>query len=258
MTFPKPPNQPIRNRDMPPPSSPIGPVAPPPLVTPVPVENEQGKLTETEVDYILRTSLRPDHLEDPNILRFISSYMRCRNAAQAARESGLSTPHRSGANIRAMPDVHQAITRLTEKSVMKYGFDASEVIERVKEISALDPVEFENEDGSYKNKLSDIAPESRRAIKKLKVRNLFGTDANGMKTIVGEIIEIEMWDKMKGLELLGREKQIFKETTRVEHDITSNMASVLLDSKRRAEEKYSEVIDVTPQLNPGGSDVIKE
>lgn len=234
---------------MPPPTPPsTAPIPPPQAQIPLPqcppIGNEQGKLTESETSQILRTSLLPEHHEDPNILRFIAAYMRCRNTAQAQREAGLEG--RAGYNLRQRPDIHLAITRLTEKSVMKYGFDANEVIERVKEIAGLDPIEFENQDGSYKNKMSDIPPEARRAIKKFKVRNLFGEDPNGMKTIIGEIIEVEMWDKTKAIELLGREKDLFKETRKIEHDVTSNMAAVLLDSKRRAEDKMMEILDVTP------------
>lgn len=206
--------------------------------------NEQGKLSEDETHFILQSSLLAEHREDPNVLRFIANYLRCRDAKQAAKEAGLTW--QAGVNLRARPDIHLAITRLTEKSVMKYGFDATEVVERVKEIAGFDPIELENPDGSFKKHLKDIAPEARRVIKKLKVKNLFETDPNGMKVLVGEIIEYEFWDKMKGVELLGREKDLFKETRKVEHDVTANMASVLLESAQRGSAR-AEAIDVTPR-----------
>lgn len=120
---------------------------------------------------------------------------------------------------------------------MKYGYDANEVIERVKEIMDVDVIEFENPDGSFKTHLSQLAPETRRAIKKFKAKNLYGADANGMKIVIGQLLEVELWDKLKSAELLGREKSIFKETKKVEHDITTNMAHVLLESKRMADER---------------------
>lgn len=219
-------------------------VAPTPIPTPE-IETKNGKLSEDETAYILRSTLLPEHHEDPNVLRFIAGYMRCRNATQAAREAGLHA--RAGANLRSRPDIHRCLTALSEKSMMKYGFDASEIIERVKEISGIDPIEFENDDGSYKTHMKDIAPEVRRAIKRFKVKNLYQTDPNGMQYKVGEIIEVELYDKMKGLELLGREKQIFKETKVTTHDITENMAAALLESSKRGADRR-EAIDVTPQI----------
>jgi hypothetical protein len=70
-----------------------------------------------------------------------------------------------------------------------------------------------------------------------------------MKVLAGQIIEVEFWDKMKAVELLGREKDIFKESKKITHDLTANMSSVLLESKKRAEEASMELAkDVTPQV----------
>lgn len=209
------------------------PLAPP---KPPPIDSVNGRLSEDETTFILRTTLLPEHREDPNVLRFIAGYIRCRDARQAAVEAGLDP--RSGANLRARPDIHLAITKLSEKSVMKYGFDASEVIEKIKEIVNVDPVDFLRPDGSYKM-LHEMAPEARRAIKKFKAKNLFEKDPNGMPVQIGVLVEIELWDKMKGSELLGREKEIFVEKKKVEHDISANMGSFLLESKKRAEDRQA-------------------
>lgn len=203
-----------------------------------------GALTENEADIIFKTTLRPEHRDDPNVLRFISNYMRCRDARQAAKEAGL-TPN-SGTVLRNRPDIHDCIEKLTLKSVQKYGYDATEVIERVKEIAGIDPIEFENPDGTYKTSLAHIAPETRRAIKKFKCKNIFETDPNGMKIVVGQLIEVELWNKMHAIELLGKEKEIFKQKTTVEHDLSNRMADILLESKQRADTHVSNMIDVTP------------
>ena len=169
-----------------------------------------GRLTEEEIRFIMNKTLAPEHRGDPNVIRFISSYLGCRNSRQAAQEAGLEP--RSGLALRNRPDIHDCITEITQRSLIKYGYDANEIIERVKEIAGIDPVEFENPDGSYKTRLSDLSPETRRAIKKFKVKNLYDDDPNGMKTKIGEIIEVELYDKMKSLELLGKEKKLFKDT----------------------------------------------
>ncbi len=196
-----------------------------------------GKLTEDEVQFILQSVLRYEQREDPKVIKFIMAYLVCRSAPQAAREAGFDSAKASywGNKLRMTPEIHDAITKLTAKAVMKYGYDASEIIERVKEISNFDPIEFENPDGSYKTHLSMVSPEARRAIKKFKVKNIFGKDANDVPCVIGQLIEVEVWDKLKSHELLGREKNIMKETKVVEHDITKNMSSHLLESRKRAE-----------------------
>lgn len=207
------------------------------------VSETDKRLSDKEFHYITKQYLRPDQLDNPKLLVFIASYMENRHQAQAARDAGLDG---KGSYLRSRPEIHACIEALTAKAVQKFGFDASEVIERMKEIGIVDPLEFENPDGSYKTHLSMVSPEVRRAIKEFTVKNIFGTDANGMPIVVGQLINVKLHDKLKGLELLGREKNIFKETKVLTHDVTSNMASLLLASKERANAReVGEVLEVT-------------
>lgn len=192
---------------------------------------QNGALSENETSIILSTTLRPEHRDDPLVIAWIAAYMRCRDVRQAAMEVGIDP--RSGRNLRARPDIHLAISKLTDKSLMKYGFDATEIVERVKEISDFDPIEMERPDGSYKNKMSEIAPEARRVIKKMKVKNIYAKDPNGIPYVEGQIIEYEFYDKMKAHEMLGQEKDVFKPKSVVEHDVSKRMADVLLESAAR-------------------------
>ena len=212
-----------------------------------------GLLGDDAVSAILRDHLRPEHQTDENVLKFIQNYMVCRSRTQAAKEAGL--PARSGHYLLTRPDIHAAIKALTLASVTKYGFDASEVVERVKEIAFVDIAEFQNEDGSYKTSLAGLSPETRRAVKKFKVKNIYENDPNGMQVKVGELIEVEMWDKMKSLELLGREEDLFKETKKVQHDVTNNMAAVLLDSSKRADERIARLTEPDRALEITARDV---
>lgn len=196
------------------------------------------RLTDDETTAIITKYLTPSQADDAKVVEFILRYVGCRNASQAARDAGLATY--VGQRLLGKSEIYHCIRALTDKALMKYGYDAEEVVERVKEIVGIDPVCFENADGSFKTHLSQIPPEARRAIKKFKVKNIFGEDANGIRTVIGQLVDVELWDKMKGVELLGREKNIFKETKRVEHDVTTNMASVLLESKARADQRVIE------------------
>lgn len=200
-------------------------------------ERSKGLLTDEEHTFILDTTLSPKHRKDRFVLAFIESFMRCKNIKQASAEAGIKP--QLGYLIRHRRDVVNCIQRLTDKSAIKYGFDASEIMERTKEIVDFDPIAVQNPDGSFKDTLHDLPPEIRRNIKKLKCKNLYDTqeDMNGIKRqiVVGKVIEYEFYDKLKAIDLAGKEKEMFKNTTRVEHTVTKDMASILLASVKRGE-----------------------
>jgi len=222
------------------------------MTFPIPVDapNGDGELTENEYTYILDTTLRPIHRKDPKVISFIEAFVRCKSILQASVEAGV---HRKiGYSWRHRKDIAYAIQKITDKSAVKYGFDASEIFERVKEVVEFDPILLQNQDGTFKSNLHDIAPEARRSLKKLKVKNLYDQveDINGIKKqiIIGEVIEYEFYDKLKAAELTGREKEMFKNTTKVEHGVTKDMAEILLESAKRANARQIEdknIIDVT-------------
>ena len=198
---------------------------------------------------MLRLHLREEHASDPKIAEFILKYMSCRNAPQAAQESGLSRA--DGRYLYQQTDIYTVINKLTEVAVVKHGYDAAEIVERTKEIAFFDPVDLVDEDGKYFENINDVPPEARRAIKKLVVKNIFEPDHAGIPQYKGKVMTYEFWDKPKTLELLAREKDTFKKTTVVEHDLSKNARSYLLASMNLAEQAavgYVEksTIDVTP------------
>lgn len=216
-------------------------------VTPV-----DKKMSYDETSMLLDKYLLAEHREDPNVIRWIAHYMIHRNALQAAREAGLKPS--AGHVLKNRPDIYNCIKALTDKAAMKHGFDAGEVIERVKEVMDIDPGDLYNSNGSFKH-LKDMRPETQRAIKKFKAKNYYETDPNGMKVLAGEIIEIEFWDKMKATELLGREKDLFTEKKTIQHDIMSNMKEMLLGSLQRGQDHASLVRNVTPVALPEPVDI---
>lgn len=227
--------------------------------TTTPTPQSDGELTEDEQDFILTTTLKPKHRKDETVLAFIDSFIKCKSIPQASSEVGIKPT--LGYSIRHRKDVANCIQRLIDKSAIKHGFDASEILERVKEVVDFDPADLMNPDGTFKSNIHDIRPEARRCLKKLKVKNIWDTkeDMNGMKEkiIVGEVIEYEFYDKLKAGELVGREKDMFKNTTKVEHSVTKDMKAVLLESAKRADERKAieskpitveaEVTDASPK-----------
>ena len=76
-------------------------------------------------------------------------------------------------------------------------------------------------------------------------------DVNGVPQYRGRIYEVELWDKPRSLELLGREKDTFKKQTVLTHDVSKNAAEFLLGSIKRADERKAELAapkDVTPVI----------
>lgn len=199
--------------------------------------------------FILDNTLQEHHRRDPVVLNFIVAYINCRDVGQACKE--VSIERKVGNALRKRHDIANAIVKITDHEIMKYGLDSHEIVEKVKEIAFVDVADLENADGTYKTSLKSIPPETRRAIKKFKVKNIYGLDTNGIPTVTGQLIDVEMWDKMRALDALGSEKKLFKETKVVEHGVTENMKDLLLESKERAEqaaiEARKDIIDVTPE-----------
>ena len=202
----------------------------------------EAVLEASETIGLLRESLSNKVLGDPNVMKFLSEYFVCRSVAQAAKAAGLTT--REGNQLRKRRDINAAISRVTEQASFRAGYDATEIIYRVKEIADVDLVEFQKPDGSFIESLHDISPESRRAVKSFKAKNLYELDANGMKVVVGKLIEVSFHDKLKANELLGVENNLFKAKVNVEHTMSANMSNVLLESKARAEAVVAEFTEV--------------
>ena len=211
--------------------------------------DEDGELTDNESSFILDDCLKPAHRKDPLVIAFIDAFVKCKSINQASEECGI---HKAiGFKWRNRKDISNCIQKMTDKSAIKYGFDNSEIMERGKEVVDFDPISIQNPDGTFKSNMHDIEPEARRCIRKMKVKNLFNQveDLNGIKTkvIIGEVIEYEFYDKGKFIELVGKEKEMFKNTTKVEHTVTKDMASLLLASVDRAtqqiENKTDEIVE---------------
>lgn len=219
---------------------------------PAPPTTTKGELSDNEMGFILDSTLKPKRRSDPVVLAFIDSYIKCKHIGEASAMAGIKASE--GYKIRHYLDVSNAIQKLIDKSALKYGCDASEIFERAKEMVDFDPIEMQNPDGTFKDNLYDIEPAARRNIKKLKVQNLYqqSEDMNGIKKkiIIGKVIEYEFYDKLKAIDLTGREKEMFKNTTRVEHTVTKDMASILLAAQQRGQQasiafKPKDIIETT-------------
>lgn len=207
-------------------------------------------MTDQELaSQIMKDTLLPKHATDPNVVGFIGNYLVCKDVKQAASLTGLTGA--DGRNLFNRPDIYKCIQKITERVVAKFGFDAEQVVERVKELAFVDIADLFDSEGRIVENIHDIAPEVRRAVKKFKYKSYFEDDINGVPQYRGRIYEVELWDKPRSLELLGREKDTFKKTTVLQHDVSKNAAEFLLGSIERANERKAELghksmVDVTP------------
>ena len=188
---------------------------------------------------IMRNTLSPKQATDPFILAFIGNYVHTRDLKQASALSNLSAA--DGRYLFNIPEIYKCIQKITESAVIKFGYDAEQVVERVKELAFVDIAEIFDAQGRIIENIQEIPPEVRRAIKKFKYKSYFEDDANGVPQYRGRVYEIEMWDKPRSLELLGREKDTFKKTNVIQHDVSKNAAEFLLGSLARADERKREI-----------------
>ena len=202
------------------------------------------------ISQIMREVLKPKHATDPLVIKFIGNYVTCRDVKEAASLTGLTNA--DGRHLFNQPDIYKCIQQITEKAVVKFGFDAEQVVERVKELAFVDIADLFDGQGRIIENIHDMDPAVRRAIKKFKYKSYFEDDVNGVPQYRGRIYEVELWDKPRSLELLGREKDTFKKTNVIQHDVSKNAAEFLLGSLQRAEARRAEIghappaIDVTP------------
>ena len=87
-------------------------------------------------DQVISSTLKPEHATDPNILRFISNYAVCKDVKQAAKEAGLSAI--DGRRLISYPDIYDCVSKIANMNARKYGYDAEEVVQKVKEVLEFD------------------------------------------------------------------------------------------------------------------------
>lgn len=189
------------------------------------------------LEQIIKTTLRPEHGTDPNILRFIANYNLTKDVRQAAKDSGLTAT--DGKRLIQRPDIYECVQRIAAAGARKFGYDAEEVVAKVKEVIDFDPADlYDPNTGAFYEDITQVPPEIRRVIKKLNVQNIYDKDPNGV--IIGlhsKILKYEFWDKLKAAEMLGQEKDVFKKKMDVTHDVGVNMKDTLLGRIEAADER---------------------
>lgn len=131
---------------------------------------------------------------------FIDEYLNCWNASEAARRAGYSirTAGSIGAENLTKPEIAIEIKKRLDESAMS----ADEVIQAIGDIGRADISDFiEIDEATGRLKNIDFAKAKRTG--KLNLIKCITPTANGLK--------IELHDRMRALELMGKHHQLFKD-----------------------------------------------
>ncbi len=195
------------------------------------VNMTEDKNTPLTINQIINIMLNPEHRIDPKIIKFIHAYVECRHIKEAEKVAGLSSGQ--GKRILNKSDVQATMLKINETLGKEASFDSRELLERANEVAQFDIIDVFMDDGRVKD-VKDIPAAARRAVKKIVVREVYEKDMNGMDVFSGYIKTIEFWDKIRSLELIGKYDGVFREKVEHSHDVTGNLAALLLQSEKRA------------------------
>lgn len=143
--------------------------------------------------------------------RFCQEYIVDYNATKAAKRAGFSEKSASTIGFKQLAKVavQKRIGQLQESQEKRTQINADMILARIWEIANINLADAYNDDGSLK-KIKDMPEEIQRAISGIKTYKDF---LEGVE--VGETKEIKLWDKVRALELLGKNRKLF--TDKVEH-----------------------------------------
>jgi phage terminase small subunit len=160
-------------------------------------------------------------------VRFIEEYLQCLNATQAARKAGYSerSAAAQGAELLKNPKVRAALDRAIENRAIRVGVKADDVLGELLRLARVDIAGAYDEKGQLKP-IHEIPEDIRRAIAGVDVEQLF--EGRGKDRVqIGNLVKVRFWDKVRGLELLGKHLRLFDEKQAGGKDSTDGGVVVL-------------------------------
>ncbi len=165
---------------------------------------------------------------------FVYEYLIDLNATQAAIRAGYSakTAVDIGCENLEKPEIAEAIQERMDKRAEKVGVSAETVLKKLLDLATVDLAKAYDINGRLLP-IHDIPEEVRIAISGIKVFEEF--EGFGKDRIqVGEVREIKFWDKLKALELLGKNLKLFTDKVELSGKVTlaDLVAGSLVDDKK--------------------------
>lgn len=143
--------------------------------------------------------------------KFVIEYLKCFNATQAAKKSGYSekTAYSQGGRLLKDVEIAARVREYFDNAAMT----ANEALYHIAEIARGDVDDLVDSAGNPDIQAARAAVKTG-LIKKIRSRTITSTDNGGNGSDIHET-EIELHDRLKALELIGKHHKLFTDKTEV-------------------------------------------
>lgn len=153
--------------------------------------------------------------------KFVDEYLVDFNATQAAIRAGYSpdTANEQGSQLLARPDIRELVAEGQKEIMDRTQTFQDNAVAELKIVGFSDLADFLTvKDGGIveQKPFNELTKEQTKCIKKIKQTVRSSHSADGTILHQTAVIEIELHDKLKALELLGRHLGMFNDTLRLE------------------------------------------
>ena len=182
--------------------------------------------------------------------RFINEYLVDFNATQAAIRAGYSesTAQEQSSQLLARPDIRALIAEGQKAIAERTQSFQDDAVSELKIVGFSDLADFLTvKDGGIveQKPFNELTKEQTKCIKKIKQTVRSSHSADGTILHQTAVIEIELHDKLRALELLGRHLGMFNDTLRLEgalpltisFDVLPAVSDVIVTTGRGREQK---------------------
>lgn len=140
---------------------------------------------------------------------FCLEYIKDLNATQAAIRAGYSekTAGSQGFDLLKKPEIQAFIQSANNKRMEAVTIDAQYVLNRMVEIDQMDVLDILRDDMSLKP-VSEWPKSWRQYLSGLDLAEMYESDKDGNREVVGILKKIKWPDKVKNLEMLGRHTSV--------------------------------------------------
>lgn len=172
------------------------------------------------------------HQLTPKQRRFVAEYLVDSNATQAAIRAGYSprSAHSIANELVEKPDIRAAIEAAEQRRLNRLDLKADDILRELLTFAKTDIRKAFDKSGRLLP-IHEMPEDVARAISGVKVFEEF--DGQGSERVkVGDVREVKFWDKVKGLELLGKHLKLF--TDKIEMKVDGSFADELKKARERA------------------------
>ncbi|MDX9816887.1 MAG: terminase small subunit [Smithellaceae bacterium] len=153
--------------------------------------------------------------------KFVDEYLIDFNATQAAIRAGYSpdTANEQGSQLLARPDIRELVAEGQKEIMERTQTFQDDAVDELKVVGFSNLADFLTvKDGGIveQKPFNELTKEQTKCIKKIKQTVRSSHSADGTILHQTAVIEIELHDKLKALELLGRHLGMFNDTLRLE------------------------------------------